>query len=209
MLDLYSALAAYRTQGQLAAQGREGEQMSYGKCPDCGEYVTLEEYNAARYTNLGDGGPCFRCTGERLKKLATVTRERDEQTAKLYKYMELTADRISRILAERDEAMAACATYAILSSCADEAANKSHKISDPREVLKNLNRIVSGNNPGQPLLDRLERAEAVVADAITAYNRWGGIDSEASTTERLAADLQLVQDVEKIKQAREALEAGK
>jgi hypothetical protein len=46
--------------------------MSYGQCPMCKADITIEEYNFAKYTNLGDGGLCGPCTKKQLESIETL-----------------------------------------------------------------------------------------------------------------------------------------
>ena len=44
--------------------------MSFGKCTDCGNRITRDEFNAAGSgLNTGDGSPCFGCAGVRFRHL--------------------------------------------------------------------------------------------------------------------------------------------
>ena len=49
--------------------------MSFGQCRKCNSYISLEEYNLGKYTNIGKGGLCFPCITLELKELEQLQAE--------------------------------------------------------------------------------------------------------------------------------------
>ena len=46
--------------------------MSYGQCSLCHTDLTIDEFNFAKYTNLGEGGLCGACTKKQLESVETL-----------------------------------------------------------------------------------------------------------------------------------------
>ena len=95
--------------------------MSFGKCSNCKKHIDIQEYNFAKWTNIGKGGvcgPCLKialeshdalleaCRGDALDEVLRRLNDKPTETAMIYikELLQMKRDRIKAAieLAEKE-----------------------------------------------------------------------------------------------------------